>query len=277
MTPIASFAPPLALRANQGAELFFTVLMAVVIGAACAWTLRRRDPLLTVLCIAAAGSSLIEPVYDYLGDAWWSSHLTTSFTSFDRRIYCPTIFPLGYAMWIGLGSYAAFRVFERRPRRSTILKSFLVLGLCEPALELPWLATHLFKYYGGQPYRVIGYSLVWDGINTAGIALVGATLLWLRDRGLLRGTRVLRAAILPFAVIGWYFMGGWPLWLAMHTTAGKPVLWVLGTVSIALSAAAINLAAGSVAASRVEDGAGPADPDRAPSVAPSRVPVTGSR
>jgi hypothetical protein len=243
----------MGLKADHGAELFFTVLMSVVIGGACAWTLRKRDPLLVMLCATAAVSSLIEPVYDYFGNAWWSTHLTTSFTSFDGRIYCPTIFPLGYAMWLGLGSYASFRVFERRPSRSSILKAFLLLALCEPALELPWLATHLFRYYGDQPFRVIGYSLVWDGINTAGIAINGALLLWLSDRGRLRGRGALLAGVLPFTVIGWYFMGGWPLWLAMHADGSGPLIWVAGTLSIALSAIAVTVAAGTVARSTASD------------------------
>ena len=243
--------PPVTLHADSGAEVFFTTLMAVVIATACAWTLKRRDPVLLILVIAAGASSLIEPVYDYLAQAWWANNLTTSFVAFDGRIFCPTIFPLGYAMWIGLGSYASFRLFERRPRRSTILKAFVVLALCEPALELPWLATHLFRYYGHQPYRVFGYSLVWDAINTAGIAINGAALLWLSDRRVLQGRGALYAAILPFSVIGWYCAAGWPLWLTMHTTAPVGVRWVLGGVAIAVSAGAIIGAATSVSAGRV--------------------------
>jgi hypothetical protein len=250
MTHRATDMPPVTLHAAGGAELFFTVLMAVVVIAACLWTLRRRDPLLLILTIAAALSSFIEPVYDYLGQAWWSTSLTTSFTTFDGRIFCPTIFPLGYAMWIGLGSYASFRVFERRPSRSSILKAFVLLGLCDPALELPWLATHLFRYYGHQPFRVIGYSLVWDAINTAAIAINGLPLLWLQDRGLLKGRGAALAAILPFSVIGWYCAAGWPLWLAMHTTAPVGVRWVLGALAIAFSSAAVTGAATAVGATR---------------------------
>jgi hypothetical protein len=243
--------PPVTLHADSGAELFFTTLMAVVIVAACTWTLRRRDPLLLILVIAAGASSFIEPVYDYLAQAWWANNLRTSFVAFDGRIFSPTIFPLGYAMWIGLGSYAAFRVFEHRPKRATILKAFVLLGLCEPALELPWLATHLFRYYGHQPYRVFGYSLVWDAINTAGVAINGAILLWLSDRGYLKNRGVLWAAILPFSVIGWYCAAGWPLWLTMHTNAPTSVRWVLGAVAIAFSSAAITGAATAVSAGRV--------------------------
>jgi hypothetical protein len=250
MTHLATDLPPLGLHADSGAELFFAVLMAVVVVGACAWTLRRRNPLLLILAVAAAASSFIEPVYDYLGQAWWSTDLTTSFTSFGGRVFCPTIFPLGYAMWIGLGSYASFRVFERRPSRNSILKAFVLLALCEPALELPWLATHLFRYYGHQPFRVIGYSLVWDAINTAGIAITGAVLLWLGDRGSLRGRGALLVAILPFAVIGWYCAAGWPLWLAMHTSAPVWVRWVLGALAIAASSAAVTGAATAVAATR---------------------------
>jgi hypothetical protein len=250
MTHVATDLPPVGLHANNGAELFFTVLMAVVVAGACAWTLRRRDPLLLILAIAAAASSFIEPVYDYLGQAWWSTDLTTSFSSFGGRIFCPTIFPLGYAMWIGLGSYASFRVFERRPTRSSIIKAFVLLALCEPALELPWLATHLFRYYGHQPFRVIGYSLVWDAINTAAIAINGALLLWLRDRGLLKRRGAMLAGILPFSVIGWYCAAGWPLWLAMHTTAPVGVRWALGALAIAFSSAAVTGAATAVAATR---------------------------
>jgi hypothetical protein len=61
------------------------------------------------------------------------------------------------------------------------------------------------------------------------------------------------AGVLPFTVIGWYFMGGWPLWLAMHADGSGPLIWVAGGLSIALSAIAVTLAAGTVARSTASD------------------------
>lgn len=243
MPTLASFIPPTNLEATEGAELFFTVLMAVTVFGACAWALRRREFVLPILCAAAAVSSLVEPVYDYLGHVWWTSDLATSFTVFDGRVFSPTIFPLGYAMWIGLGSYAAFRLFERRPGRSKLLKSFALLALCEPALELPWLATNLFEYYGDQPYRVLGYSLVWDGVNTGAIAIIGATLLWMTQGGHLRGRGVALTALLPLGIIGWYFASAWPTWTAMHADAPAGVIWAAATLTIAINAITVSVIA----------------------------------
>jgi hypothetical protein len=240
---IGSFSPPTDLVAHHGAEAFFTALMAAIIAAAFVWAVVRREPLLIVLSVTAAISSLIEPMYDYLGDVWWADNLTSAFSMFDGRIYNPTIFPLGYAMWIGLGTYTAFRLLDRQPSRKAILRAFVLLAPCEAALELPWIFTDMLRYYPPQPFRAFGYSLVWDAINTSALAINGALLLALRDGGWLEGKRVMVACALPFTIIGWYFAAGWPVWTTLHAEAPELVMWIVGTLVIVVCAVAIMLVA----------------------------------
>jgi len=234
--------PPTQLVADGWAEGFFCGLMGVVVLAAIGWAVVKREWILIVLVVAAAVSSLIEPFYDYVGGAWWATNLTSSFTSFDGRIFNPFFFPLGYACWIGLGSYAAYRIFSNRPRKSRILLGFATLAVAESVLELPWVHTHLFEYYGPQPYKLFGYSLVWCAINTSGLAFSGSVLLAIR--GKLQGWGVLRAALVPFLVIGWYFAAAWPTWFAYQAGASSPVLWAAGTLTIAICVTQIYLLAG---------------------------------
>jgi hypothetical protein len=265
--------PPTDLVAHRGAEAFFCGLMGAVVLAAVIWAIKKREGVLVVLVVAAAVSSLIEPFYDYASGAWWATNLTSSFESFDGRIYNPYFFPLGYAVWIGLGTYVAYRIFRRAPSRNRILLMFGVLALGEPVLELPWLGTDLFSYYGTQPYRVFGYSLVWCAINASGLAFTGALLLTLRPR--LTGKRILWAAALPFADIGWYFACAWPMWFAMQADASKLVLWATGTVSIAAACGMTYVLATFVSSRSV--GAPEPDSDPFAPAAESRVLAGASR
>jgi hypothetical protein len=200
-------------------------------------------------------SSLIEPFYDYVGGAWWATNLTNAFSSFDGRIFNPYFFPLGYACWVGLGAYVSYRIFLKRPRRSRMLIGFAAVALCEPILELPWIHTHLFSYYGPQPYIMLGYSLVWCAINTSGVAFAGAVLLAMRCN--LHGWGSARAAVVPFLVIGSYFAVAWPTWLAYQAGASAPVLWAAGTVTIAACMAMVYVLTGYVAGRSADQAASP--------------------
>jgi hypothetical protein len=236
--------PPTELVAYGWAEPAFCGLMGAIVLAAVIWAVAKREWILVVLVAAAGVSSLIEPFYDYVGGAWWATNLTTSFTSFDGRIFSPFFFPLGYACWIGLGSYAAYRIFSRQPRKSSILIGFAALAVAESVLELPWIHTHLFEYFGPQPYKLFGYSLVWCAINTSGLALGGSVLVAMRSK--LQGWGALLGAVVPFLAIGWYFACAWPLWFGYQSGASTPVLWALGTLTIAIAVTQIYLLAGYV-------------------------------
>lgn len=247
--------PPTDLVAYSWAEPFFCGLMGLVVLAALVWAVVRREWILVALLPAAAVSSLIEPFYDYVGGAWWATNLTNAFSSFDGRIFNPYFFPLGYACWVGLGAYVSYRIFLKRPRRSRMLIGFAAVALCEPILELPWIHTHLFSYYGPQPYIMLGYSLVWCAINTSGVAFAGAVLLAMRSN--LHGWGSARAAVVPFLVIGSYFAVAWPTWLAYQAGASAPVLWAAGTVTIAACMAMVYVLTGYVAGRSADQAASP--------------------
>jgi hypothetical protein len=237
--------PPTDLVAYSWAEPFFCGLMGLIVLVALVWAIAKREWILVALLPAAAVSSLIEPFYDYVGGAWWATNLSTSFTAFDGRIFSPYFFPLGYASWVGLGAYASYRIFSKRPRRSRMLIGFAAVALAEPILELPWIHTHLFSYYGPQPFKMFGYSLVWCAINTAGVAFAGTVLLAMSSK--LRGWGAMRAAVVPFMVIGSYFACAWPIWLAYQAGAPVPVLWAAGTITIAICIAQVYALTGYVA------------------------------
>lgn len=237
--------PPTDLNAYSWAEPLFCGLMGLIVLGALWWAIAKREWILVVLLPAAAVSSLIEPFYDYVGKAWWATNLTTSFTTFDGRIFNPFFFPLGYACWVGLGAYTAYRMFAKRPDRSRMLIGFALVALAEPFLELPWIHSNLFEYYGPQPYKIFGYSMVWCAINTAGVAFAGAVLFAMRNS--LHGWGVLRAAAVPFMTIGSYFACAWPTWLAFESDVSTPVYWVAGTITIALCIAQVYLLTGYVA------------------------------
>ena len=227
------FAPPRHLIPVAGAQAFFIVLMSAVALAALIWAVRRQDWVLCVLLPAAGLSSFIEPTYDTVGVATWSPKSISVFHMYGGHVFNPIIFPLGYMMWVGLGTYFAFWIFDRRWERRRVVRVFLVLALCEPAMEYPWLWTHLLAYQGPQPYKLFGYSILWNAINTAGVAVTGSVLLWLNDSGRTTGRDLRYVAALPFAMIGVYVITGAPGWFVMHIDhAPTLVLWAGGTVTL---------------------------------------------
>jgi hypothetical protein len=229
------FRAPTNLTPVAGSEAFFTILMAVVIAGVLIWAARRREWMLFVLLPAAAVSSFIEPIYDFVGIAWWSNRATSVFTVFGTHIFNPLLFPLGYVMWVGLGTYFSYWIFQHRWDRRRVVRVFIVLALCEPALEYPWLWTHLLSYYGPQPFKLFGYSVLWNAINTAGVAATGAALLWLKDTGRLEGRGIRHVATLPFAMIGVYVIVGSPGWFVMHIdNVPTVVMWIGGSITLFL-------------------------------------------
>lgn len=233
-----SIQPPLDLTPIHGAEWFFNIAEAIVILAVALYAIIRRQPLLLVLMLGTGAAGLVEPLDDTASRLWFSVHMSVPFTVYERT--WAIFFPLGYAIYYGLGSWVVFKVMDRGGSRKTLLWLAIAGGLFDTAVEYPWLSTKLYKYYGPQPFDIFGFPLYWAFINTAYLFVVGYAFFLLRDW--LKGAKALAGFFIPIVSIGIIYGLAWPTWIAMNVQ-GPPiaVMWIASAVTMALSTVVIWL------------------------------------
>jgi hypothetical protein len=284
MSPLASsvigvIQPPTGLRPVHHAEMIFDVAEGVILTGVAAYAIRRRAWVFLVLLLGTAIAGFVEPLDDNSSRLWFSSHVERPFTVFNHRTW--TVFiPIGYALYYGLGSLAVYTVMRRRSR--DLLLKFALFGmLFDAAVEIPWLHTRMYIYYGPQPFKIFGFPLYWAFINTAYLYLNAYAMYALGDW--LRGRRIVVMAMIPVVGIGLLYGLAWPTWIIMNTSAPPAGQWAVATVTMALSVAFIWLVSTAVArygsplrllaAAHPGDGSPAAQPNGA-SAAEPHVPAT---
>jgi hypothetical protein len=105
-------------------------------------------------------------------------------------------------------------------------------------LEMPLLGTHLYVYYGEQPFKVAGFPLFWLTINVLGAFSTAVVVA--RFGEFFRGRRALLLLVVPFAS----YMASWvidmPGFWALNSNASNAVKWVGVGVSMILAVIAID-------------------------------------
>lgn len=233
-----SVQPPVDLMPIHGAEWFFNIGEAIILLAVALYAVIRRKPLLLVILLGTAAAGFVEPLDDTASRLWFSVHMSVPFTIYGRT--WAVFFPLGYAIYYGLGSWVVYKVMCRGGSRNALLLLAIAGGLFDTAVEYPWLSTKLYKYYGPQPFDLFGFPLYWAFINTAYLFVVGYAFFLLRDW--LRGTKALAGFFIPIVSIGIIYGLAWPTWIAMNVQ-GPPIaaMWIASAVTMALSAVVIWL------------------------------------
>lgn len=233
-----SVQPPFDLIPVHGAEWFFNTAEAIVILLVALYAVIRRQPLLLVIMLGTGVAGFVEPLDDTASRLWFTVHMSVPFTVYGRT--WAIFFPLGYAIYYGLGSWAVYKVMDRGGSRKTLLMLAIAGGLFDTAVEYPWLSTRLYKYYGPQPFDILGFPLYWAFINTAYLFVVGYAFFLLRHW--LKGTKALAGFFIPIVSIGMIYGLAWPTWIAMNVQ-GPPIaaMWIASAVTMALSTVVIWL------------------------------------
>lgn len=205
--------------------------LGLLVWAASDWR-RRRSPILLVFLIGGAFSNLVEAPLDTLLMCYFPARgQVIAYTTFDRPI--PLWTTLCYPILFGVMAYAFYRVFETGRTRAQFWKVVLLGFAINAVLEFSILATHIYTYYGEQPFRVLNFPLYWLVLNNGASVLVATIAYHLKDYW--RGPRwLLLIGVFPSAQLGFLAFVGWPLASVMNTGAGLVWTTLAGAVTVAM-------------------------------------------
>jgi fluoride ion exporter CrcB/FEX len=97
-------------------------------------------------------------------------------------------------------------------------------------LEVPLLSTHLYVYYGDQPFKVAKFPIEWLTINVLGAFL--AAVIAARGQSFFRGRRQLWLLLVPVASYFASWIVDMPAFWAVNSHASQVVKY--GGVGLAL-------------------------------------------
>jgi hypothetical protein len=201
----------------------------------------RRSPMLFVCLIGGMVSNIVEAPLDTLLMCYFPAHgQAIAYTTFDRPI--PLWATLCYPILFGVMAYVFYRVFETQRTRAQFWQIALIGFAINVVLEFSILATHIYAYYGEQPFRVLNFPLYWLVLNNGASVLVATIAYHLRD--FWRGLRWLALIVVfPSAQLGFLAFVGWPLASVMNTGAGLWLTTLAGIVTIAMGLFLFDVAA----------------------------------
>ncbi|HEY4409629.1 MAG TPA: hypothetical protein VGO87_07090 [Acidimicrobiia bacterium] len=202
---------------------------------------RRTGSPLHLVCLAAGLlCALDEPMEDLVGKCWFP-HKQIAFTVYGRGI--PWWVVCCYVLFFGNLPYLFARAFEKGMTRRFFWQAMAAGFAFNAVIEIPFLNTNVYTYYGHQPFNVAGFPLWWMFVNTGG-ALSAGVLIWRFFLPALRSKPGLMAAV-PFLTgptyLAWSLVVGLPLHTALNSEAALWVTTLTGAVTIGLALGAYHL------------------------------------
>ena len=170
---------------------------------------------------------------------------------FGRHI--PLYVVLGYSFFFGLQAYVIYRAIVLGKGTKFLLYAVAISWLFDMALQVTGAQLGLYQYYGRQPYLFFGAPAWWYSID-ATFQLAAGLLLFLIRHRLVGWGRLLIIALLPSVYSGLNGAFGWPVFAALNSNfhadvngnSSTPLVYLGGTVTIALCALAVWLLVGEI-------------------------------
>jgi hypothetical protein len=199
---------------------------------------RTRSAVPLLILAGAALTSLQEPIYDIVGAVWYPDHGTVAYIrAFNVSI--PIWLIPGYAWYIGgLGNYMVKIVRQGVTR--PLWQYYFVFWVANFALEMPGLNLGIYRYYGDQPFRVLGFPLWMAVTNGLMPLMIGVIFNGLRDT-LVGPKGLLTLVLVPMVVGATQIAAGWPTWLALNSRVGVAGASVAAVISLGLAFCIIYL------------------------------------
>jgi hypothetical protein len=204
--------------AGSTSKWLFTIWaggLALVVLPWIVWRLvKREDPVPLLVWIGGFICALGEPMLDTIGHLWWPKNLPgPAFKLYGLSV--PALIPPCYTATVALAGYIFYRLLARGTTvRGVFLMWTVGLGI-DLALELPGTSSHVYTYYGSQPFSVAHFPLHWPVLNSTGYLAVGFGL-WLVVPRVQGWWRLLIALVPVTAFLGSYGMTGWPAFIALN-------------------------------------------------------------
>jgi hypothetical protein len=200
---------------------------------------RTRSWIPLLILLGAALASLQEPIYDIVGAVWYPEHGTIAFNrAFNVSI--PLWLIPGYAWYIGGLGNIMYRKMQAGVEHRPLWQYYFLFWLANFALEMPGLNLGIYRYYGDQPFRVLGFPL-WMAV-TNGLMPLMLGGLFNALRNVLKGLAALLTIVLvPMVVGATQIAAGWPTWLALNSGGGPGATLFGALVSLGLALSVIYL------------------------------------
>jgi len=215
------------------------VVLAVVTVFVAREARRTRSWIPLLILVGAALASLQEPIYDIVGAVWYPERGTVSFNR-AFNVSVPLWLIPGYAWYIGGLGNVMYRKMRAGSVHRPLWQYYFLFWLANFALEMPGLNLGIYRYYGDQPFRVLGFPL-WMAV-TNGLMPIMLGALFNRLRDVLVGPAALLAVVLvPMVVGATQIAAGWPTWLALNSGLGPGGTLAGALLSLGLALSVIYL------------------------------------
>lgn len=235
--------PPSDLSASQPASLAFTLICVTFWVLAAGWVIRlafRGETLGLFFLVGGLIMGVLEPYLDYLGLLWFAKdNVAVAVNLFGRHI--PLYVVLGYAFFFGLQAYVIYRAILLGKGTRFFVYAYFISWLFDMALQVAGSLFGLYRYYGQQPFLILGAPAWWYSIDAVFQLAAGLLLFLLRHR-LIGWGRLIVIPILPGVYAALNGALGWPVFAALNSNYhsdvngnGSTVLvYVGGVLTIAL-------------------------------------------
>jgi hypothetical protein len=230
---------PTGMVMPHDAQIVYTAIWGAIVLAFAVYGLvriaRHRDPLLLVLLLGGAVAYFNEPIDDLVGLVWHPRP--------GQWVLLRTFGPVPvwgvfvYMALFGGIAYLMVRAFERGVSERQVWSWIALFWVADIAVEVPAIASGMYKYFGHPPLQVAGLPLYWFAINIGG-PLETAVLVLIARRWF-SGWRVLLLVPIPMFLDAACSVGmGWPIFSALHAQSSMPVKYLaaFATIGMALTA-----------------------------------------
>jgi hypothetical protein len=224
------------LHPAGGAEAAVTVAAIVVflalLTAVARYGRRDREWIGVLVMLGAVIAVLNDPLVEVAGRCFFYTKIPV-FSTMGRQM--PLWGPFAYGILFGTETFLLYRLatigrLDLRRLRLIIASTFLL----DMAIEIPALQTHVYVYYGLQPFKLAGFPLYWAFVNTPAVVF-GAAVLH-RQRQWFTGARTIAVLLVPvLAVPTAFYTAGLPVLAAMNTTLPAAWVWLAAVLTAALS------------------------------------------
>jgi hypothetical protein len=233
--PVDMVMPPI----NTVVAIANFVVLAFVTVFAAREARRTRSWIPLLILVGAALASLQEPIYDIVGAVWYPDHDTVAFNR-AFNVSVPLWLIPGYAWYIGGLGNVMYRKMRPGVAHRPLWQYYFLFWLANFALEMPGLNLGIYRYYGDQPFRVLGFPLWMAVTNGLMPLMLGALFNALRDV-LVGPAALLTIVLVPMVVGATQIAAGWPTWLALNSGGGHGATLVGALLSLGLALSVIYL------------------------------------
>jgi hypothetical protein len=247
--------PPADLSAPQSWSLLFTVLCVTFFVMAFGWVIHRAmrgDMLGVIFLTGGLCMGLLEPYLDYLGLLWFASdNVAVAVNLFGRHI--PLYVVLGYSFFFGFQTYIIFRAIQVGKGVKFFVYAYAASWLFDAALQISGAQLGLYRYYGQQPFMILGAPMWWFTIDATLQLTAGLILFLLRDR-LVGWGQLMVIPLLPGIYAGLNGALGWPVFASLNSNftpevngnGSWPLVYIGGVATVALTALLVWLVIGEI-------------------------------